>query len=63
MLRALGKQTAVDLEDAVQIILAYFQDVLAAGFDAERLPTTVEVTGSRLAGDEASINVDRPAAG
>lgn len=35
MLRALGKRTADDLEDAVHVILAYFRDVLAAGFDAE----------------------------
>jgi hypothetical protein len=34
MLRALGKRAADDLEDAVQIIMAYFQGVLAAGFDA-----------------------------
>jgi len=35
MLRALGKQTAENVEDAAQIILAYFRGVLAAGFDAE----------------------------
>lgn len=35
MLRALGKRAADDLEDAAQIIRAYFQQVLAAGFDAE----------------------------
>lgn len=35
MLRALGKQAADDVEDAAQIILAYFRDVLAAGFDAQ----------------------------
>jgi predicted ArsR family transcriptional regulator len=35
MLRALGKRSAADLEDAIQIILAYFRDVLAAGFDAD----------------------------
>jgi hypothetical protein len=34
MLRALDKQSADGLEDAVRIILAYFQEVLAAGFDA-----------------------------
>jgi len=35
MLRALGKRAADDLEDAVRIIRTYFQEVLAAGFDAE----------------------------
>jgi hypothetical protein len=35
MLRALGKQTADDLEDAVRIIQTYFREVLAAGFDAD----------------------------
>jgi hypothetical protein len=35
MLRALHKQRADGLCDAVRIILAYFRDVLAAGFDAE----------------------------
>lgn len=35
MLRALGKRAASDLADAVQIIYTYFQEVLAAGFDAE----------------------------
>jgi hypothetical protein len=35
MLRALGKRAADDLEDAVQIIHTYFQQALAAGFDAE----------------------------
>jgi hypothetical protein len=51
MLRALGKQTAVDLEDAVQVILAYFQDVLAAGFDAEFAVESdqVEITVTRCA--------------
>jgi hypothetical protein len=35
MLRALGKRAADDLEDAAQIIQAYFWNVLAAGFDAD----------------------------
>jgi hypothetical protein len=35
MLRALDKRTADDLEDAARIILTYFREVLAAGFDAE----------------------------
>ncbi len=35
MLRALHKRTADDLEDAARIIQLYFQEVLAAGFDAE----------------------------
>jgi hypothetical protein len=35
MLRALGKRTAEDLDDATYIIHAYFRQVLAAGFDAE----------------------------
>jgi hypothetical protein len=52
MMRALGKQAADDLEDAVQIIMAYFQDVLAAGFDAK---FTSE-------GDHAEITVTRCAA-
>jgi hypothetical protein len=52
MLRALGKRAADDLEDAVQIIMAYFRDVLAAGFDAE---FTSE-------GDRAEITVTRCAA-
>jgi len=34
MLRALGKRTADDLDDVARIIHAYFQNVLAAGFDA-----------------------------
>ena len=34
MLRALGKESAADLEDAVHIVQVYFRDVLAAGFDA-----------------------------
>jgi hypothetical protein len=37
MLRALGKRTADDLADAVQIIHTYFREVLAAGFDAESI--------------------------
>ena len=52
MLRALGKQAAVDLEDAIQVILVYFQDVLAAGFDAE----------FAIEGDRAVITVTRCAA-
>ena len=52
MLRALSKQTADDLEDAARIIQIYFQEVLAAGFDAE---FTVE-------GDQAEITVTRCAA-
>jgi hypothetical protein len=51
-LRALGKRTAADLEDAVQVILAYFRDVLAAGFDA----------GFASAGDRTEITVTRCAA-
>ena len=35
MLWTLGKQAANDLEDAAQIIHTYFQQVLAAGFDAQ----------------------------
>jgi hypothetical protein len=35
MLRVLGKQAADDLVDAARIILAYFREMLAAGFDAE----------------------------
>jgi hypothetical protein len=34
MLRALGKEAADDVADAVQIIQAYYQQVLTAGFDA-----------------------------
>jgi hypothetical protein len=51
MLRALGKRTAADFEDAAQIILAYFQDVLAAGFDAELTSDgdRVEITVTRCA--------------
>jgi hypothetical protein len=52
MLRALGKRAADDLEDAVETILAYFRDVLAAGFDAT---FTSE-------GDQAEITVTRCAA-
>lgn len=51
-LRALGKQAAIDLDDAIQVILAYFRDVLAAGFDAE----------FAIAGDRAEITVTRCAA-
>jgi hypothetical protein len=35
MLRALNKRTADDLADAARIIQIYFQQVLAAGFDAD----------------------------
>jgi hypothetical protein len=35
MLRALGKRAADDVQDAARIILTYFQEVLAAGFNAE----------------------------
>lgn len=35
MLRALGKRAADDLQDAADIIRAYFRQVLAAGFEAE----------------------------
>jgi hypothetical protein len=52
MLRALGKPTADDLEDATQIIRAYFQEVLAAGFDAE----------FASAGDRVEVIVTRCAA-
>ena len=52
MLRALRKRTADDLEDATQIILAYFRDVLAAGFDAE----------ASSEGERAEITVTRCAA-
>ncbi len=52
MLRALGKRAADDLEDAAQIIRAYFQQVLAAGFDAEFVG----------AGDQTEIIVTRCAA-
>jgi hypothetical protein len=51
MLRALGKQTADDLRDAAQIISAYFEEVLAAGFDAEWAvgENQAEVTVARCA--------------
>ncbi len=52
MLRALGKRAADGLEDAARIILVYFREVLAAGFDAE---VTVE-------GDRAEVTVTRCAA-
>jgi hypothetical protein len=51
MLRALGKQAADDLEDSAKIIRIYFQEVLAAGFDAEFVVegNRVEVTVTRCA--------------
>ena len=51
MLRALGKQAAADFEDAVRIIMAYFRNVLAAGFDAELTcdQDRAEITVSRCA--------------
>ena len=51
MLRALGKRVADDLADAVQIINTYFQDILAAGFDAEFTveKKRVEIAVSRCA--------------
>jgi hypothetical protein len=52
MLRTLGKRAADDLEDAAQIIHTYFQQVLAAGFDAQ-----FDVTK-----DKAEIAVTRCAA-
>ncbi len=52
MLRALGKPAADDVADGVRIILTYFQEVLAAGFDAD---FTVE-------GGQAQVTVTRCAA-
>jgi hypothetical protein len=62
MLRALGKRSADDLADVAKIIHSYFQEVLAAGFDAEfaveddRVEVTVTrcaaLSGSRRAGLE-----------
>ncbi|HET89500.1 MAG TPA: hypothetical protein ENN99_01985 [Chloroflexi bacterium] len=52
MLRALGKPAADDVEDGVRIILTYFQEVLAAGFDAD---FTVE-------GDRVQVTIIRCAA-
>ena len=51
MLRALGKRSADDLEDGAKIIRSYFQEVLAAGFDAEFVveDDRVEVTVTRCA--------------
>jgi hypothetical protein len=51
MLRAVGKQAADDLEDGAEIIRSYFQEVLAAGFDAEFVTegNRVEVTVTRCA--------------
>ena len=51
MLRALGKPAAADLEDAIQIILVYFRDVLAAGFDARLTADSkrAEITVTRCA--------------
>jgi hypothetical protein len=51
MLRALGKRAADDLEDSAKIIRSYFQEVLAAGFDAEFVveDDRVEVTVTRCA--------------
>jgi hypothetical protein len=52
MLRALGKRAADDLLDAARIILTYFQEVLAAGFDAE----------FAIEGNQAEITIARCAA-
>ncbi len=51
MLRALGQRAASDLADAVQIIHTYFEEVLAAGFDAEFTvqKERVEITVARCA--------------
>jgi hypothetical protein len=51
MLRALGKRSADDLADGAKIIRTYFQEVLAAGFDAEFVikDSQVEVTVTRCA--------------
>ncbi len=51
MLRALGKRQADDLGDAARILYTYFQEVLAAGFDADFVmaDSRLEVTVTRCA--------------
>jgi len=51
ILRALGKRRADDLGDAARILYTYFQEVLAAGFDADFVmaETRLEITVTRCA--------------